>query len=124
GLVTSNRRQTSESPPILHVVTTRRRCHSFQECLRRCVAHDLPRMATEPPAKCCALMANLIPQHFKVEHEQTLTMSVDELRAKMLEIRANATLIPSCSGRHRMSHNRAQMAPGSCLLAGIGRPPR
>jgi hypothetical protein len=38
GLVTSNRRQTepnpSESPPIRHIVTTRRRCHSFQECLR------------------------------------------------------------------------------------------
>jgi hypothetical protein len=48
----------------------------------------LDRMATETPAKYCALMANLIPQHFKVEHDHTLTMSEDELRAKLLEVRA------------------------------------
>src|SRR5215813_10396014 len=49
------------------------------------VAFD--RMATESPAKYCALMANLIPQHFKVEHDHTLTLNEDELRAKLLEIR-------------------------------------
>jgi hypothetical protein len=43
---------------------------------------------TESPAKYCALMTDLIPQHFKVEHEQTLTLSENELRAKLLEIRA------------------------------------
>jgi hypothetical protein len=51
-------------------------------------ATALDRMATESPAKYCALMANLVPQHFKVEHDHTLTMSTDELRAKLLEIRA------------------------------------
>ena len=45
------------------------------------------RMAIESPAKYCALMANLIPQHFKVEHDHTLTLNEDELRAKLLEIR-------------------------------------
>jgi len=34
------------------------------------------------------MMANLIPQHFKVEHEHALTLSVPELEAKLLEIRA------------------------------------
>jgi len=51
-------------------------------------ASALDRMATESPAKYCALIANLIPQHFKVEHDHTLTMSEDELRAKLLKIRA------------------------------------
>jgi len=32
-------------------------------------------------------MANLIPQHFRVDHDHTLTMNEDELRAKLLEIR-------------------------------------
>ena len=50
-------------------------------------AAALDRMATESPAKYCALMANLIPQHFKVEHDHTLTLNEDELRAKLLEIR-------------------------------------
>ena len=46
-------------------------------------------MATETPAKYCALMANLIPQHFKVDHDHdhTLTLNADELRARLLEIR-------------------------------------
>jgi hypothetical protein len=52
-------------------------------------AAALDRMATETPAKYCALMANLIPQHFKMEHEHTaLVLSEEELRAKLLEIRA------------------------------------
>src|SRR5215471_899688 len=51
-------------------------------------AGALDRMATESPAKYCALMANLIPQHFKVEHDHTLTLNEDELRAKLFEIRA------------------------------------
>src|SRR5215468_9392697 len=50
-------------------------------------AAALDRMATETPAKYCALMANLIRQHFKVEHDHTLTLSDDELRARLLEIR-------------------------------------
>ena len=45
-------------------------------------------MATESPSKYCALIAALIPQHFKVEHDHTLTMSEGELRAKLVEIRA------------------------------------
>jgi hypothetical protein len=45
-------------------------------------------MRKQSPAKYCALIAALIPQHFKVEHDHTLTMSADELRAKLLEIRA------------------------------------
>ena len=44
-------------------------------------------MATETPAKYCALIAALIPQHFKVEHDHTLMLSEDELRARLLEIR-------------------------------------
>jgi len=32
-------------------------------------------------------MANLIPQQFKIEHEHSLQLSPDELRAKLLEIR-------------------------------------
>ena len=47
-------------------------------------ATALDRMATESPAKYCALMANLIPQHFKLEHDHTLTLNEDELRAKLL----------------------------------------
>src|SRR5215831_11144529 len=49
------------------------------------VAFD--RMATESPAKYCALMANLIPQHFTVEHDHALTLNEDELRTKLLDIR-------------------------------------
>ena len=46
-------------------------------------------MATESPSKYCALIAALIPQHFKMEHEHTaLVLSEEELRAKLLEIRA------------------------------------
>jgi len=44
-------------------------------------------MATESPAKYCALVAALIPQQFKVEHDHALQLSPDELRAKLLEIR-------------------------------------
>src|SRR5262249_12107222 len=51
-------------------------------------ATALDRMATESQAKYCALMANLIPQHFRVDHEHTLVLSQDELRAKLLEFRA------------------------------------
>jgi len=35
----------------------------------------------------CQMMANLIPQHFKVEREHTLMLNEDEVRAKLLEIR-------------------------------------
>ena len=51
-------------------------------------AAALDRMATESPAKYCALMANLIPQHFKVEHEHSVLLSEEELHAKLVEIRA------------------------------------
>jgi len=47
----------------------------------------LDRMAEESPARYCAMMGALIPQHFKVEHEHSLQLSPDELRAKLLEIR-------------------------------------
>ena len=40
------------------------------------------------PAKFCQLMVALIPQHFKVENDHTLNLSADELRSKLLEIRA------------------------------------
>ena len=46
------------------------------------------RLATESPAKYAQIIAALIPQHFKVEHDHTLTLSEDDLRAKLLEIRA------------------------------------
>jgi hypothetical protein len=39
------------------------------------------------PAKYCMMMASLIPQHFKVEHEQSVLLSEEELRAKLVEIR-------------------------------------
>jgi hypothetical protein len=45
-------------------------------------------MREQSPSKYCALIAALIPQHFKVEHDHTLTLNEDELRAKLLEIRA------------------------------------
>jgi len=51
-------------------------------------ASALERMAAESPSRYCQMMANLIPQHFKVEHEHALTLSVPELEAKLLEIRA------------------------------------
>ena len=41
----------------------------------------------ESPARYCTMIAALIPQHFKVEHDHTLTLNEDELRAKLLEIR-------------------------------------
>jgi hypothetical protein len=44
-------------------------------------------MREDSPAKYCALIAALIPQHFKVEHDHTLNLSTAELRAKLLEIR-------------------------------------
>ena len=48
----------------------------------------LDRMATEAPAKFCQMMAGLIPQHFKMEHDHTaLVLSEEELRAKLVEIR-------------------------------------
>ena len=50
-------------------------------------ATALDRMATESPALYCRMMASLIPAHFKVEHEHTLLLSEDELRARLLEIR-------------------------------------
>jgi len=48
----------------------------------------LERVADECPAKFITAAAALIPQHFKVEHDHALTLSVPELEAKLLEIRA------------------------------------
>jgi hypothetical protein len=45
-------------------------------------------MREDSPAKYCSLVAALIPQHFKVEHEHSVLLSEEELRAKLLEIRA------------------------------------
>jgi len=45
-------------------------------------------MREQSPSKYCTLVAALIPQHFKVEHDHALTLNEDELRAKLLEIRA------------------------------------
>src|SRR5215831_4755894 len=44
-------------------------------------------MREQSPSKYCALIAALIPQHFKFEHEHTLMLSEDELRARLLEVR-------------------------------------
>ena len=44
-------------------------------------------MRQQSPAKYCQLVAALIPQHFKVEHDHALTLSVPELKAKLSEIR-------------------------------------
>src|SRR5262249_32514130 len=44
-------------------------------------------MREQSPSKYCALIAALIPQHFKVEHEHSVLLSEEELRAKLLEIR-------------------------------------
>src|SRR5262249_51513272 len=44
-------------------------------------AAALDRMATESPSRYCQMMAALIPAHFKVEHEHTVLLSDDELRA-------------------------------------------
>jgi hypothetical protein len=45
-------------------------------------------MREQSPSKYCALIAALIPHHFKVEHEHSVLLSEEELRAKLLEIRA------------------------------------
>src|SRR5262249_5821334 len=45
-------------------------------------------MREQSPSKYCALVAGLIPQHFKVEHDHTLTLNEEELRAKLVEIRS------------------------------------
>ena len=50
-------------------------------------AAAVARMREDSPAKYCMLVAALIPQHFKVEHDHTLTLNEDELRVKLLEIR-------------------------------------
>jgi len=44
-------------------------------------------MREQSPSKYCTLVAALIPQHFKVEHDHTVLLSEEELRAKLLEIR-------------------------------------
>src|SRR5262249_48138744 len=44
-------------------------------------------MREQSPSKYCALVASLIPQHFKVEDDHTLMLNEDELRAKLLDIR-------------------------------------
>jgi hypothetical protein len=44
--------------------------------------------AEEHPVKFLQIVAALIPQHFKVENDHTLNLSADELRSKLLEIRA------------------------------------
>jgi hypothetical protein len=44
-------------------------------------------MRGQSPSKYCSLVAALIPQHFKLEHDHTLMLNEDELRAKLLEIR-------------------------------------
>ena len=43
-------------------------------------------MREQSPSKYCALIAALIPHHFKVEHEHSVLLSEEELRAKLLEI--------------------------------------
>jgi hypothetical protein len=42
-------------------------------------------MREQSPSKYCSLVAALIPQHFKVEHDHTLTLNEDEIRAKLLD---------------------------------------
>jgi Family of unknown function (DUF5681) len=50
------------------------------DALRKCARHS--------PARYIAVMAQLIPQHFKVEHDHTIAMlSVEELREKLVEAR-------------------------------------
>ena len=44
-------------------------------------------MREQSPSKYCTLVAALIPQHFKVEHEHSVLLSEEELRAKLVEIR-------------------------------------
>jgi hypothetical protein len=40
------------------------------------------------PAKFCALIAQLIPQHFKFEHEHTvMALSSEEVRLRLAEVR-------------------------------------
>jgi len=50
-------------------------------------AKALIAMREQSPSKYCALVAALIQQHFKVEHDHTLTLNEEELRAKLVEIR-------------------------------------
>jgi len=44
------------------------------------------------PAKFCALIAQLIPQHFKFEHEHTvMALSSEEVRLRLAEVRGGAS---------------------------------
>src|SRR5262249_16795587 len=47
----------------------------------------LERVAENDPGKFIKAAAALIPQHFKVEQEHALTLSVPELEAKLLQIK-------------------------------------
>jgi hypothetical protein len=44
-------------------------------------------MATKAPVRFCNMVALLIPQHFKVAHEHTITLSPEELTEKLVEAR-------------------------------------
>jgi Family of unknown function (DUF5681) len=49
----------------------------------------LRRVMLEEPAKFCSLIANGVPQQFKVEHDHTIAgLSPQELRDKLVEARA------------------------------------
>ena len=50
-------------------------------------ADAIVKMREQSPSKYCALVAALIPQRFKFDHEHTVLLSADELRAKLVEIR-------------------------------------
>ena len=46
-------------------------------------------MREKSPERYCQMIAALIPQHFKVEHEHSIAgLSAEELRTKLLETRA------------------------------------
>jgi hypothetical protein len=48
----------------------------------------LERVAVEQPSVFIRVAADLIPAHFKVDHEHTLMLNKDKLRARLLELRA------------------------------------
>src|SRR5262249_50852672 len=79
------------------------------------------RMATESPSRDCQMMAALIPQHFKVEHERALLLSDDDLRRLGCWKYGRNWLSSMLTRRYLVRPSRARARD---LLAGVAGGPR
>src|SRR5262245_23804262 len=84
-------------------------------------AAALDRMATESPSRYCQMMAALIPQHFKVEHERALLLSDDDLRRLGCWKYGRNWLSSMLTRRYLVRPSRARARD---LLAGVAGGPR